>query len=109
MKIIKGKVKEDIRRDLYWVRIIFLDENKSKKSEVLACFSLEYLKDLSRIWRGERLTETEISKWLDGVTRKWSSLGEDIFNQDVHYDVYTKTEKDEANCLDFLLNKAQSE
>lgn len=108
MKIIKGKVKEDINRDLYWVRIVFLSEDESKRSQILTCSSLEYLEDLFRIGGEEQLTETQINEWLDGVIKKWSSLGEDIFNQDVHYDVYANTKEGEANGLDFLLNKAQS-
>jgi len=107
MKTIKGSLKEDINRDLYWSRIIFLSNDKSKKTQVFACSSIEYLEDLFRVSGREHLAEKQKNKWLESVVKKWSSFGEDIFNRDVHYDVYANTKEGEANGLDYLLTKAQ--
>jgi len=108
MKTIKGALKEDTSRDLYWTRIIFLNDDESKKSQVFVCSSLEYFEDLFRVSGTEHLSPEQINEWLKEVIEKWSSLGEDIFKQDVHYDVYANTSEGEANGLDYLLTKAQS-
>ena len=42
------------------------------------------------------------------VVEKWTKLKNEIFNQDIHYDVYTTTKEGEAKGLDFLLEKAKS-
>ena len=108
MKIIKGKIIEDFDRDLYWTRVVFLSKDESKKTQVLACASLEYLEDLYRIGNGTKLTESHLAGWLDNVIKKWSSLNLEFFNQDIHYDVYANTQEGEANGLDFLIVKSQS-
>lgn len=108
MKIVKGSIKEDFSRDLYWTRIIFLSDDELKKSSVFACASLEYLEDFYRIANGARLEQKHFNEWADKVVEKWSGLGDDIFNQDVHYDVYSNTPEGEANGLDFLLAKVQA-
>lgn len=108
MKTIKGKIIEDIDRDLYWTRVVFLNDDESQKTQVLTCASLEYLEDLYRIGNGTKLAETHLAEWLDNVIKKWLLLDKDLFKQDIHYDVYANTEEGEANGLDFLMEKAQS-
>jgi len=108
MKTIKGTIKEDFGRDLFWTRIVFLNDDESKKSQLLTCASEEYLEDTFRISGREQLTEEHKNEWLKGVIEKWSSVGEEIFNEDIHYDVYANTKEGEANGLDYLLTKAQS-
>jgi len=107
METIKGKIIEDLDRDLYWTRVVFLNDKEDIKTQVLACASLEYLEDLYRIGNNIKLTEANLAEWLDGIIKKWSSLNKDLFNQDIHYDVYANTQEGEANGLDFLIAKSQ--
>jgi len=107
MKIIKGKIIEDVDRDLYWTRIVFLSEDESKKTQIFACASLEYLEDLYQIGNETGLAEHHLKTWLNNVIEKWSSLGINLFDQDIHYAVYANTDEGEANGLDFLIAKAQ--
>ena len=54
------------------------------------------------------MREADFTPWLEEIINKWRKLGDDIFNQDVHYDVYATTKEGEANGLDFLLEKSKS-
>lgn len=105
MKIIKGAVKEDFNRDLYWTRIVFLSDDEIKKTQVFVCASVEYLEDLYRLLGGQKPEQTHFDKWVDAVIAKWSGLEEKLFEKDVHYDVYANTEEGEANGIDYLLSK----
>ena len=106
MKIEKQKLTEDTSRDLYWGRIYFTsDDGLLKKSKVLFCGSFEYLQQL---FKKHSLQKADLTPWLEEIIHKWKKLGDDIFNQDVHYDVYTTTKEGEANGLDFLLEKSKS-
>lgn len=105
MKIIKGEIKEDSRRDLYWTRITFVSDNDSKKTQILTCASSEYLSDFLKIPidQDQKLQKEHFEKWLKLVEKKWLKLNEDIFNQDAHYDVYAISQEGEANGYNFLL------
>lgn len=105
MKIIKGSVKEEFDRDLYWTKIVLLSEDETKKTQVLACASEEYLTDLYRLPGRQGLTREHLDRWLDSVMAKWSTLAEKLFEKDVHYDVYATTQEGEANGIDFLLKE----
>ncbi len=105
MKIEKQKLKEDLSRDLYWGRIYFTSGDESKKSKVLLCASFEYMQ---RFFKKDAFQDTDFDPWLEKVVEKWMKLEDDIFNQDIHYDVYATTREGEANGLDFLLEKAKS-
>lgn len=107
MKIIKGKIVEVFERDLYWTRIVFINEDESQKSQVLACVSYEHLMDSCRIGNRDDLAKADFTQWQENVINKWTSLGGDLFNQDIHYDVYANTPEGEANGLDFLMSKAR--
>jgi len=102
MKIDKGCITKAFNRDLYWFRTIFLSDDKSKRSSVLACASYEYLMDFYRIAGGTKLEQKHFDEWGDKVVKKWSALGNDIFKQDVHYDVYVDIPEGKANGLAFL-------
>ena len=106
MTINKSTIKEEFDRDLYWTRIIFTNKVTDKKTLVLACISDEYFRELYSSEERER--ENNLNKWRDKVITKWSGLGDDIFNQDVHYDVYAATKEGEANGFDFLLQKTKA-
>lgn len=108
MQTIKGKIVEEFDRDLYWTRVVFLSDDESQKTQVLACASLEYLEDFYRIGNRNEVLESHLTEWLNGVIRKWSSLGNDLFKQDIHYDVYANAAEGEANGLDFLMTITQS-
>lgn len=108
MKILRGSIKEDFSRDLYWTRIIFLTDDESNKTSVFACASLEYLEALYRLTGGVQIAQKHLDEWSKNVVKKWSALGDDILKQDVHYDVYATTPEGEANGLDFLLAKVQT-
>jgi len=66
---------------------------------------MEYLQDLYKIVSGDKLKQEEFNAWLDVVVKKWSKLGDEIFNQDIHYDVYSNTQEGEANGIDFLVKE----
>jgi len=105
MKIETQKIKEDFERDLYWGRIYFSSEDGSKQSKVLLCASTEYLQ---QIFKKDVFDESDFAVLIKDVLNKWSQLNEDIFNQDIHYDIYATTKEGEANGLDFLLEKSKS-
>ena len=105
MKTERQKLKEDSTRDLYWSRIYFISDDGLKKSKVLLCASFEYIQQLLK---KDAFEEADFDSWLEKVVKKWIKLKDDIFNQDIHYDVYATTKEGEANGLDFLLEKAKS-
>ena len=104
MKIIKGSVKEEFSRDLYWTRIVFLSDDETKKTSILACASQEYLEDLYRLAGGQELEQGHFDEWLNTVIEKWLALGDKLFEKDMHYDVYANTKEGEANGIDYLLS-----
>lgn len=108
MKTLRGSVKEDFDRDLYWTKIVFLSDDETKKTSVFVCASQEYLDDFYRIAGTLRPEQKHLDDLVKRVVAKWSTLGEDVFKQDVHYDVYANTQEGEANGLDFLLGKVQT-
>lgn len=105
MKIATQKIQEDTSRDLYWGRIYFLSDDESRKSKVLLCASFEFLQQLLG---KDRFQDADFESWLKAAIDKWSKLGDEIFNQDIHYDTYATTKEGEAKGLDFLLEKAKS-
>lgn len=107
MKIEKGRIIEEFSRDMYWTRIIITSDDETKKSNILVAASEEYLWDLYKLHGGSQLNEEHFSKWLDSVIEKWLALGEEIFKQSVHYDVYSVTHEGETNGLEFLINKVK--
>ncbi len=102
MQIRKEKLKEDFSRDIYWGRVYFSSNDNSKQSRVLIYTSPEYLR---KLFGKNELEESDFDSWLDGIVKKWSILREDIFNQDVHYDVYATTPDAENRGLEYLLGK----
>lgn len=100
MKILKGIIQEDFSRDIYWVKIIILSDTDDRKSKILACLTQEYLDGLTN---NNAEVETVLNFWLGEVIKKWQKIGDQIFDQDVHYDVYASNQNGEANGLDFLI------
>jgi hypothetical protein len=105
MKIIKGTIKEDFNRDLYWTRVVFLSDDEKKRTQVLVCASEEYFRDLYRLSGNQKLDQAHFDSWLDSVITKWSKFGERLLERDIHYDVYATTQDGEANGIDYLLEK----
>lgn len=105
MKIEKEDIKYEFHRGIYWTRIFFTSDDGIKKTKVFTCASMEYLQDLYKIVSGDKLKQEEFNAWLDVVVKKWSKLGDEIFNQDIHYDVYSNTQEGEANGIDFLVKE----
>lgn len=103
MQIQKGKIMVDSSKDLYWGIINF--ESESKKTRIFICSSFEFLK---QSFKKNEFGEADFEKWQDGIIEKWLGLGDDLFNQDMHYDVYSITEEGEAKELNFLLEKSKS-
>jgi hypothetical protein len=99
MKIITEKIKEDLARDSYWLRIYFSSDDGSQKTTLLVCASRQYLWDFFGAFKPE---EVDMKAWLDGVVKKWESLGEIIFNNKIQYDVYVNTLEGKKNALKFL-------
>lgn len=108
MKTIPSAIERESDRDLYWTKIIFLSDDKTKKSSVFACISEEKLTDSFRLAGEKKLEQKYLDEWVASVVNKWSALGERILDQDVHYDVYSNTSEGEANGLDFLITKVQA-
>lgn len=108
MNILRGRIIEDFHRDLYWTKIVVLSDDEKKRTQIFASATMEYLEDTFKLKGKEKLSEEHLNKWLNEVANKWKKLGEDIFSQDIHYDVYANTTEGEANGLDFLLAKAQN-
>lgn len=105
MEIIKGPIKEDFSRDLFWTKVIFRNDSRTRQTQILVCASQEYLDDLHKLSDPQKLSQEHLDRWLQVVIEKWLKLEADIFEKDVHYDVYANTEKGEANGIDFLLTK----
>lgn len=103
MKITREEVREEFGRDLYWTRVVFSSDDDSRKTGILTCVSQEYLNDYFKMPWDEKNKKEYLDNWLSAVEKKWLELGEDIFNQDIHYDVYWATPEGEANGIDFLL------
>ncbi len=103
MKAEKGTLKRDFSRDLYWARIIILSDDEKKHTKIFVCSSLEYLNDLYKIPYNGELSNDNIDNWFSLVVEKWSKFGENIFDQDTHYDIYTNTHDGEINGLNFLI------
>jgi|GEM_PF-1347410 len=99
MKITSEKIKEEFARDTYWTRLYIESEDGGKKSTVLVCASREYLWDL---FGAKKPEEVKMDQWLNEVIKKWESLRETVFNNSVHYDVYTNTREGAVNGLKFL-------
>jgi len=99
MKIIKEKIREDFKRDIYWTRIHFESEDKKNKSTLIVCASWEYILDINRI---NDVRDFHLNNWLKDVIKKWESLGGDIFNRPIYYDVYANTDEGRENGLEFL-------
>lgn len=105
MKIEIQKIKEDFSRDLYWSRIYFFSDDDTQKSKVLVSASFEYFQQLLK---KTTFQEEDFNSWMQKVVDKWRTLGNEIFNQDIHYDVYATTPEGEVKELDFLIEKAKS-
>ena len=105
MKINKSTVQEDRGRDLFWVKIFFEEESIDSKTRVFACAPQEYFEELHHLPGGQKITEQQLDDWVDSVVEKWSKLGQDIFSQDTHFDVYYSTPEGEKNGLNFLLKQ----
>jgi len=101
MKITEDSIKEDSKRDLYWTSVIFQSEDGMKQSRIMACVSYEY------IHQKPGIDSNFLENWPKTIIEKWSVFKDQIFNQDVHYDIYATTRKAEANCFDFLLTKTE--
>lgn len=107
MKIQKEKIIQEFDRDLYWTRLFISSDNGSRETKILAAASEEYLRDVNKLPGGSKLAQSHLEQWLDSVEQKWTRLGEMVFNQDVHYDVYSVTKEGEANGIDFLINEVK--
>lgn len=105
MKVQRTSIKEDFSRDLFWTRIVFSRDDEIKTTQVLACVSQEYLEDIYRISRGQRLKQGHFDQWLQLVIDKWLKLRDALFDKDVHYDVYANDMRREAAGIDFLLKE----
>lgn len=103
MQVQKGKIMEDVDRDLYWGIIYFLNEDK--KTRVFICSSVEFLR---QEFKKDEFNEDDFDTWQNNAVRKWESLGNDLFNQDIHYDVYAISPEGEEKGLNFLLEKSKS-
>ena len=94
-------IQENTERDFFWTRIFFNSDDQGKQTQVLTCISKEYLEDK---FKPSKEKDKSI-QWVESVENKWKTLGNQILNQDIHYDVYVETSEGEAEGLRFLLNK----
>lgn len=101
MKIIKGKLIKDLNRNLFWSKLTF--KSGKKVSLVFFCAPNTYLAKNNILEKGKNSLA-----WIDTVAKKWSILRNDIFNQKVHYDIYSSDPNAEAKCLSFLLKKSSN-
>lgn len=99
MSVVKGEIREDVNRDIYWTKIHFESEDKSCKSTVLACASWEYILDANHI---NEVRDDHLKQWQEGVIKKWESFGDKIFDDELHYDVYATTPEGKLNGEEFL-------
>ena len=106
MKIIKGKIKENFDRDVYWTRIIFESEDGGRRTKVLAIASWEYLLDSNR---SSEVKDIHLEQWMESVMNKWKSQGDNIFAKKLYYDVYANTDEGRLNGLEFLKEIVASE
>ena len=94
---------QDLKRDLYWVPIVFVSDDEIRRTKVLVCSTREHLRGLYDVPGDKDISEANIDHWIKSAVEKWSRLGGDIFNQDIHYDVSATTPEGESAGLDFLL------
>lgn len=105
MNVIKNKLEIDFHRDIYWGTIYFISDDEKKKSKIFISASLEYFNDTLGL---REPSSKQLEDFLNNVIEKWKVLSEDIFKQNLHYDVYSSSNIGEANQLNFLIKKAQS-
>lgn len=100
MRIVSSAVYYVPDRDMYWMRICFQNiAQPMKKSTVLACASHEYLWDISNAFD---ISEVRLDQWSNNVLKKWKEVGESIFREVVHYDVYAISQDGVNNGLKYL-------
>lgn len=105
MEIEKQDINKDLSRDLFWTRIIFSAPDNTRRSSVLAAATEEYFRASQEFQDTGAISDEAQSKWSDTVLKKWIKLGERIFENPVHYDVYANSPEGESNGLKFLLSK----
>lgn len=106
MRIEKGEIREDLRRDIYWIKIRLFSDNDSRTTELLICTSIEYLSDLLMVPRGHKIEHEHLEKWFKSVEEKWLKFGEAIFDQDIHFEVCATTQEGREAGLAFLSDLA---
>lgn len=104
MKIIKGEIKTESNRDIYWAVINISSDDNEKHTRIFTCSSEEYLRKNFETSFSEIIDDKTLNSWLDFVIKKWSVLDSGIFNQSVHYDIYALTGDGENASLEFLFN-----
>lgn len=105
IKVSSNDIIEDSSKDIFWSKIDFSSSDDKKTSSVLFCASKEYLEDRSFLKRNEEMVDKGASAWTNLVIKKWRTLNDEIFNERVHYDVYTNDPAAEVKGLNFLLKK----
>ncbi len=106
MQIVKGEIRNEFSRDLYWGRIQFTSDDKSKTSNVLFCASTEYLWNL---FHDINFKQNQLNAWYeDTVVKKWESFGDQIFEDEVYFDSYSVTAEGKANGFEFLQTKIKT-
>jgi len=69
---------------------------------------MEYLSDLYHLNSLENVNKDIFSTWIkENVLKKWEQLGDSIFEQDVHYDVYANSQEGESRGLEFLIKEVK--
>lgn len=103
MKIKYKDVQQEFDRDIYWIKITFIDDTNEKHSIVAAGASTEYLEDYYKVKNKNRIEEKHFDDWKKRIIEKWKSFGDELYNYKIHYDSYANTKKGEANIIDFLI------
>lgn len=103
MQILFNEITHDLKRDLFWTRIDISSDDSSKGTTILAAASDKYIND--NYVKGD-LKNT----WGAAIVKKWQVLGENLFRNKIHFDIYTNKddEKAEANGFDYLFRLSRN-
>lgn len=95
------KIHYDFDRKTYWTRIYA--KSNGRESVILVCASRNFLQDYFKL--RESISDEKLKEWFVEVLKKWEVKGEKIFEQKVHYDVYSMTAEGLKNGIEFLKNE----
>ncbi len=85
-----------------WTRIYAESDDGKKKATILVGASRQYRLYYPGV---KTIEDFPFDKWIEDVVDKWKNLGDKIFEEMMHYDVYANNIDGEDNVRKFLRGK----